>query len=163
MASKRQVAVALGVIDGKSPVEACVDAGYSKSTARSKAWDIVRQPEVRKLIVEFGATLSRTDLSNMARARLAEALLDTNTNAKDLVPAIRTALEHGGEIGANREIMHKHQVDLSPAVQALLAKRMVEIAAEQGKVIDAEIVQALPAHEETSQADLRNADRMESL
>jgi len=151
-ANARKTAVALGLIEGKSAEAACIDAGYAPSTARARAWEIISSPEVRKFLNDYGASLTRSELSNMARARLAEALQDPDTPAKELVPAIRTALEHGGEIGANREIMHKHQIEISPAIQAILSKRIYEIAASEGKIIDMPAAPlSLPASVEVSQ------------
>jgi len=159
VAKKHSAAIALGLIDGKSPVEACVDAGIKESTAKAHAWEIIKSPEVRRFLVEYGATITRSELSNLARARLAEALQDPNISGPELVPAIRTALEHGGEIGANREIMHKHQIELSPAIQALLSKRIYEIAQAEGKIIDMPVEPvSLPALPPVSSTGLHSND-----
>ena len=133
--SKKSAAIALGLIEGKSPVQACVDAGMSEASAKAHAWEILRRPDVKQFLVDYGISVTRSDLTNLAKSRLAEALQDPNISPRELVPAIRAALEFGGEIGS-RTVNVNHNVEIPPIIQKLLAERMFEIAARQGKVLD---------------------------
>lgn len=132
---KKAATIALALLDGKTPVEACMEAGMAESTAKSHAWQVLRRPEVKKFLVEFGISVSRGDLTNLAKARLTEALLDPETSPRELVPAIRAAMEYGGEIGS-RTVNVNHNIEIPPIIQKLLAEKMFEIAARQGKIID---------------------------
>ena len=143
--SKRAATIALGLLEGKSPVEACIDAGMKRSTAEAHAWSILRRPDVKDFLVQYGISVTKSDLNNLAKARLSEALQDPDISAKELVPAIRCALEVSGDIGS-RTVNVNHNIELPLVVQELLARKMLEISKRDGialpmqtmKVIDVE-------------------------
>lgn len=139
--SKRNAAVALALIDGKDAVAACKEAGFSDQTAESQAYKIIQRPEIRKLLIEYGCQISRSDVSSVARARLMEVLMKSDVDAKALVPAIRVALDAGGELGPLVNV--RHQIEIPPAIQAMLAEKMAAIVqARKDNSVLGEVVNA---------------------
>ncbi len=49
---RRQVAVAKNLAAGMNPTEALVEAGYSKTTAQKRAYQVVRQPAIQSILTE---------------------------------------------------------------------------------------------------------------
>lgn len=137
--SKRSVAVALALLDGKSAVDACKEAGYSDTTAESQAYKIIQRADIRKFLVEYGANVTRGDLSSVGRARLMEVLMVPDASARDLVPAIRVALEQDGQLG--QQVQHKHTLEIPPAIQQMLAERMAAI--QQARIDNSITVEAI--------------------
>jgi hypothetical protein len=136
----RAAEVALGLIDGKTAAQACVDAGYSKQTAENHAYAIIRHKDVRNKLIEYGSSIARSDLGNAAKARLMDMLNDNSLDVKVLVPAIRTALEVSGEIGARSELIHKHTVEIPASVLDIISAKVDELQRKRELTVDSSVI-----------------------
>lgn len=136
----RDYAVAQNILRGDSPTKACINGGYSRTTARTRGAQICKSDRIQTALAQIGENLSNQKLGNIAKARLNEELIfppKGARNARARIATIRTGLEIAGHLGGPSELhLHNHQT-LPPVVQKMLMEKMAEIMGKQPPTIEA--------------------------
>jgi hypothetical protein len=105
----RHLAVAQGLLKGKSMGQAVRDAGYSPATARNPGV-ICHSPEVVQALRDLGKQINAEHLDEMARARLNALLADPEVDNRSLIMGVRLAFEVSGRVGhARQTVEHEHK------------------------------------------------------
>ena len=133
MPTKREYAMAAGLLQGKSATRAACDAGYGRRYAHNEGTKIARQRGVQEALQEIGLKVDPKKLGTMAMAKLEQDLLRSEEySPKERMAVIRTCLEVADLIGGHNEL-HLHQHNYAPATQKLL-QQYNEFLALKGEV-----------------------------
>ncbi len=123
----RDEIIASQLVEGKTQVEACIAAGIGKSHARANAYKIAKRRGVRAALMRIADELTSKQIGAMGKGKLVEVLEDPNVEDRTIVAAIRLALEVGGDVGAAREVVMRHEIHVPPAAQEMIARRIMEL------------------------------------
>ena len=102
-------------------------------------------------LIARGKKYNNKEIGHIAKGRLIGALENGRTDDRNLVQYVRIGLEVASEVGAGKDltIRHQHMIEVPPAAQEMIARRIMELqqssATEQQKeAIDADTGRALP-------------------
>src|SRR6266576_7134206 len=131
----RDETIASELVDGKTEVDACIAAGYPKTKAQASAYKIAKRPGVRAALMRIADELTNKQIGAIGKGKLIQMLEDPNAEDRVIVQAIRMALEVGGDVGAAREVVMRHEIHVPPAAREMIARRIMEL--QQKEAIDA--------------------------
>ena len=118
-----------GLLEGKAPVRACIDAGYTVAYARNFAVKMARSLRMKQAMLDYAKGIKPGELGDIAKVLVQANLTSKKAgrNAKEQLGYIRTALELDGQLGGPSELhLHQHS-NLPPRVQKMLEDKMVEL------------------------------------
>lgn len=137
--------IASELVEGKTEIEACLAAGVGKSHARANAYKIAKRPGVRAALMRIADELTNKQIGAIGKGKLIQMLEDPKVEDRVIVQAIRLALEVGGDVGAAREVVMRHEIHVPPAAQEMIARRIMEL--QNQEAIDVAEGHALPLQE----------------
>ena len=117
----RYVQIAINLLHGQPAETAVRQAGFRRSTARKKAYQIVRRPGVRDALIEINRELPTTP--DMASINAATEAPDTNLT--DVIALIYYRIRAAGRAKVARRPSSSH---LSEADRIAIAKRVQELS-----------------------------------
>lgn len=91
-----------------------------------------RHQDAADWLIQRGRRYNNSQIASMAKARLTDSLLGDQTDERTLIQMIRLGLELGSEVGAGKDltIRHQHLIQVPPAAQEMIARRIMELAKE---------------------------------
>lgn len=102
-------------------------------------------------LIARGKKYNNKEIGHMAKGRLIGALENGKTDDRNLVQYVRMGLEVASEVGAGKDltIRHQHMIEVPPAAQEMIARRIFELqqnspAEQNQEVPDADTGRALP-------------------
>ena len=117
----RHVQIAINLLHGQPAETAVRQAGFRASTARKKAYQIVRRPGVRAALIEINRELPATP----SMASINEAIESPNTNLTDVIALVHYRLAAAGKAEAARRRSPSY---LSEADRLAITRRVQELS-----------------------------------
>src|SRR5256885_2804119 len=80
-------------------------------------------------LIARGKQYNNKEIGYMAKARLVNAFENESTDPRTMVQYVRLGLEVASEVGAGKDltIRHQHMIEVPPAAQEMIARRIMEL------------------------------------
>jgi hypothetical protein len=125
-------------VGGKNRKRALLKAGFSESQASHDASEIINRQPFIDALVKLAGTMTNKEIGALSKGSLIELLGDKDLELRTRIQAVRIGLEVGGEVGATKELVMRHTIEVPPAAQEMIARRMLEL--QQASAITVEAV-----------------------
>lgn len=112
---------------GKNRKRALMKAGFSASQATHDASRIINRPEFIDELIKLSNSLTDKEIGLLSKGSLIKLLGDKDLELRTRIQAIRIGAEIGGMVGATKELVMRHTIEVPPAAQEMIARRILEI------------------------------------
>jgi hypothetical protein len=134
--SERNKILAAELVKGTNQTQACLKAGYPKSTAKHQSRKIINGKGVRAALIQIAESLSNHDIGQMSKGKLVQIIEDPEIEPRTIIQALRMGLELDGQVGPAKELIMRHEIHVPPAAQEMIARRIFELQ-KNSEAIDA--------------------------
>lgn len=121
---------------GKNKRKALLAAGFTESQANHDAARITNHPLFIEQLIKLSGTMTNKEIGSLSKGSLIELLGDKDLELRTRIQAVRIGLEVGGEVGATKELVMRHQIEVPPAAQEMIARRIMELTKTEAITVE---------------------------